>query len=511
MPRSASPSPAPLTASPRTMPSSPATATRAGSRAKPRTRWPAAISRGARSAPIAPVTPVTRTFIRGCQRKASWSPKTYGRCGLFSHEGVRKGAFAGKNGGSREICGICGKRRCSPSPRSGWMPPFRERGCRRGGRCRRWRRFALPRRRCRARSATSDATSCVRSTSRSRARPSAPTIPTGCGRRASCASPSARSAGRRRRGRSRRRRSRPRSIAERPLSWAAPDLRGRVAVVTGASRGVGRGVALALGDCGATVYVTGRSTRAHARATAQTTVEDTADEVSARGGRGIPAVADHTDDAQTEALFARVAAEQGGRLDLLVANAWGGYEAGTEGFTDPFWRQPLERWDAMFTAGLRAQYACARAAAPAMIENATGLVAITGGTDLAGHYLGNVPYAVVKAASSRLVVALAHELRAHGVAAVGVYPGFTRTEAVVAAVAEQGGEPPPETHSPEYVGRAVAPVLAAPDRLRLSGTGAQAATLARRYGFADVDGRAIAPFALPDEDRLSAPSSDSSA
>jgi NAD(P)-dependent dehydrogenase (short-subunit alcohol dehydrogenase family) len=286
------------------------------------------------------------------------------------------------------------------------------------------------------------------------------------------------------------------------MTWSPPDLRGRVAVVTGASRGVGRGVALALGDCGATVYVTGRSSRAYARAGTAGTVEDTADEVTARGGRGVPAPADHTDDAQTEALFARVAAEQDGRLDLVVANAWGGYEAGTEDFTAPFWEQPLERWDAMFTAGLRAQYACARAGAPAMIENATGLVVLTGGTDLASHYLGNVPYDVVKAASSRLVVALAHELRAHGVAAVGVYPGFTRTEAVVAAFAAQGTEPPPETHSPELVGRAVAHVLADEERMRLTGTGAQAATLARRYGFADVDGRTIAPFSLPEDFRL---------
>jgi len=294
------------------------------------------------------------------------------------------------------------------------------------------------------------------------------------------------------------------------MSWAAPDLRGRVAVVTGASRGVGRGVALALGDCGATVYVTGRSSRAHARAGTPGTVEDTADEVTARGGSGVAAPADHTDDAQTAGLFARVGAEQRGRLDLVVANAWGGYEAGTGDFTAPFWEQPLARWDAMFAAGLRAQYACARAAAPAMIENATGVIALTGGTDLAGHYLGNVPYDVVKAASSRLVVALAHELRPHGVAAVGVYPGFTRTEAVVAAFAKQGTEPPPETHSPEFVGRAVAHVLADAGRMRLSGGGAQAATLARRYGFADVDGRTIAPFELPDDLRLSA-SSDPSA
>jgi NAD(P)-dependent dehydrogenase (short-subunit alcohol dehydrogenase family) len=290
------------------------------------------------------------------------------------------------------------------------------------------------------------------------------------------------------------------------MTWSVPDLRGRVAVVTGASRGVGRGVALALGDCGATVYVTGRSTRAHARAGASGTVEDTADDVAARGGRGIPALADHTDDAQTDALFARVAEEQGGRLDLLVANAWGGYEAGTEGFTAAFWEQPLSRWDAMFTAGLRAQYACARAAAPAMVANGSGLIVVTGGTDLQSHYLGNVPYDVVKAASSRLVVALAHELRDHGVAVVGVYPGFTRTEAVVEAFAKQGAQPPPETHSPEYVGRAVGHVLADPDGMALTGSGAQAATLARRYGFADIDGREIAPFALPDEFRLVTPS-----
>ena len=108
----------------------------------------------------------------------------------------------------------------------------------------------------------------------------------------------------------------------------------------------------------------------------------------------------------------------------------------------------MARWDAMFTAGLRAQFAAARAATPAMVARGVGLIVVTGGTDLGDHYLGNVPYDVVKAASTRLVVALAHELRPHGVAAVGVHPGFTRTEAVIDAFAQQGAEPPPETHSP---------------------------------------------------------------
>ncbi|MEA2381968.1 MAG: hypothetical protein QOH72_1939 [Solirubrobacteraceae bacterium] len=288
------------------------------------------------------------------------------------------------------------------------------------------------------------------------------------------------------------------------MTWPAPDLEGRVAVVTGASRGVGRGVALVLGECGATVYVTGRSVRAHARARddAPGTVDDTADEVTARGGRGIAAPTDHTDDAQTAALLARVTSEHAGRLDLLVANAWGGYEGHGPDFTAPFWEQPLARWDAMFTAGLRAQFATARAASPAMVARGDGLIVLTGGTDMPDHYLGNVPYDVVKAASSRLVVGLARELRPHGVAAVGVYPGFTRTEAVVEAFAKQGVEPPRETHSPELVGRAIAALLADPERLALTGTGAQAATFARRYGFGDVDGRAVEPFVLPDEYRL---------
>src|SRR6185312_11977207 len=116
-------------------------------------------------------------------------------------------------------------------------------------------------------------------------------------------------------------------------------------------RGVGRGIALALGDCGATVYVTGRSTRGAGAPAGPGTVDDAAEAVTARGGRGIPAPTDHTDDDRVAALFARVAEEQDGRLDLVVANAWGGYEGDVQAeFARPFWEGSADRWDAMFTS-----------------------------------------------------------------------------------------------------------------------------------------------------------------
>lgn len=281
------------------------------------------------------------------------------------------------------------------------------------------------------------------------------------------------------------------------MAWAPPDLSDRVAVVTGASRGVGKGVALVLGECGATVFVTGRSSRSGGAV--ERTVEDTAEEVTARGGRGVSAVTDHTDDAQVDALFDRVRREAG-RLDLLVANAWGGYQNyDYRLFGLPFWEQPVERFDTMVGAGLRSHLTASRAAAPLMLDRQRGLIVLTGGWDDPGRYLGNVPYDLVKTATSRLVATMGHELRPHGVSVVGVYPGFTRTEAVVEAFASGGAEPPPNAHSPELVGRAVAAVAADPDVASLSGTGAQVATLAERYGFTDVDGRSFERFVLPDE------------
>jgi NAD(P)-dependent dehydrogenase (short-subunit alcohol dehydrogenase family) len=273
------------------------------------------------------------------------------------------------------------------------------------------------------------------------------------------------------------------------MSWRPPDLHRRLAVVTGATRGVGKGIALVLGECGATVVVTGR-----------TTVDEAAAEVGERGGRGIAAQVDHTDDAAVEELFGSLP-----KVDLLVANAWGGYEDyDRAGFTAPFWEQPPERFDTMFRTGLRAQFTAARAVAPLMVEAGRGLIVLTGFPGRT-HYLGQLPYDVIKAGVDRMVSGLAHELRPHGVSAVGVWPGFTRTERVVEAFAADGAEPPSETHSSEFPGRAVAMLAADAELASLSGEGRQAAEWAQRYGFEDVDGRTITPFALPEELRLQVP------
>jgi NAD(P)-dependent dehydrogenase (short-subunit alcohol dehydrogenase family) len=275
------------------------------------------------------------------------------------------------------------------------------------------------------------------------------------------------------------------------VSWTPPRLDGRVALVTGATRGVGKGIALALGDGGATVYVTGRST-----------VDDVAAAVTARGGRGVGVRVDHSDDAQVEALFERVLSESG-RLDVAVANAWGGYaDHEHTTFAAPLWQQPLSRWQTMFEHGLRSTLTTARAATRTFVDRRSGLLVCTGGWDDAREFLGNVYYDIQKSAVARLVAGLAHEARPFGVAVVGVYPGFTRTEAVVDAFAADGMEPPAAAHSPEYVGRAVVHLAADPAVLERSGSGAQAAAYAADYGFVDVDGRTFEPFRMPPENRL---------
>ncbi|MBF6353002.1 SDR family NAD(P)-dependent oxidoreductase [Nocardia higoensis] len=277
--------------------------------------------------------------------------------------------------------------------------------------------------------------------------------------------------------------------------WQPPVLSSKVAVVTGASRGVGRGIALALGEAGAKVYVTGRSVRGEPTTEGLPgTIDDTADEVTARGGLGVAVRCDHTDDADTERLFAQIA-ETDGRVDILVNNAWSGYERWPEAkFDAPFWKQPAWRWE-LFAGSLRGQFVASRLAAPLMIAGGSGLIVNVSFTD-GEVYLGQTAYDVCKTASDRMVVGMGYELRKHGVGAVAVHPGFVRTERVEAAWDLLGEGPAQVVHSPEYVGRAIAHLAADPDVIEYSGKRLAVGDLAVQYGFADTDGRQPPPFRL---------------
>jgi NAD(P)-dependent dehydrogenase (short-subunit alcohol dehydrogenase family) len=271
-------------------------------------------------------------------------------------------------------------------------------------------------------------------------------------------------------------------------------LDGRIAVVTGGSRGAGRSIAHVLGEHGATVYVTGRSTGSERTENLPGTIEATAEEVSARGGQGIAVRCDHTRDGDVEALFLRVEQERG-RLDLLVNSAWGGYERHEgRGFVAPFWEQPARHWDGMFTAGLRAHLFAARAAAPMMIAQKQGLIVSVVAWAF-GEYLGNLFYDVSKAATIRLAFALSKELAPHGVAALALAPGFMRTERVMAAHAAEPFDLS-ATESPEYLGRAVAHLAADHLIMKKSGLILTVGELAEEYGFTDLDSCRPPPFRL---------------
>jgi NAD(P)-dependent dehydrogenase (short-subunit alcohol dehydrogenase family) len=273
-------------------------------------------------------------------------------------------------------------------------------------------------------------------------------------------------------------------------------LKGRVAVVTGASRGAGRGIALALGEAGATVYVTGRSSRGHATENLPGSIDETAEAVTARGGRGIPVRCDHTVDEEVQALFGQVRHENG-HLDLLVNNAWGGYAGMYDGsgwgdgtqFDAPFWQQSLSRWDGMFTAGVRAHLVATYYGAPLMLGRPHGLIINTTFYD-EGKYLGNVFYDVAKAAVNRAAFALSHDFAPHGIAAIALTPGFMRTERTTSAGAIKDLS---RTESPEYIGRAVVALATDPNLMAKTGQTLATGDLAQEYGFTDVDGRQLPP------------------
>src|SRR5438270_13981982 len=252
-----------------------------------------------------------------------------------------------------------------------------------------------------------------------------------------------------------------------------------VAVVTGATQGVGKGVATELAEAGAHVFVTGRS----------------ASDQKAMGERITEVRCDHRDDAQVDAAFARIRREAT-NIDILVNNVWGGYENmienGSFTWPKPFWEQPLWRWDAMFSAGVRAHYRASQLAAAGMVERKRGLI-VNISFWAAQKHIGNVAYGVSKAATDKMTADMAAELKAHGVAAVSLYPGLVRTEKVMEAAQYLDLS---NSESPDFIGRAVAALAADNGVLRYSGQVLVAAALAQEYGYTDVDGKTPRPLTL---------------
>lgn len=266
-------------------------------------------------------------------------------------------------------------------------------------------------------------------------------------------------------------------------------LEGKVALVTGASRGVGKGVALGLGEAGATVYLTGRTVdEGTAPSRMPGTISQTAAEVDSLGGHGIAVQLDHTDDEAVRALFKKIKRTHK-RLDLLVNNVWGGYEHFTNGEKfwkeKGFWEAPFTRWDSMFQSGVRAHYTPSALAVPLMIAGGGGLIV---NISFFAAQLDNmgVAYGAAKAADDRMAIAMAHDLRPHNIAAVSLYPGLVRTESVMANAKFFDMS---NSESPQFIGRAVAALAADPAIMDKSGQVLVAAALGREYGFTDVDGR----------------------
>jgi NAD(P)-dependent dehydrogenase (short-subunit alcohol dehydrogenase family) len=273
-------------------------------------------------------------------------------------------------------------------------------------------------------------------------------------------------------------------------------LNGKVAVVTGASRGVGKGVAIGLGEAGATVYATGRSTQEQEDVEKLGgTVFSTADAVTAIGGKGIAVHCDHTRDGETQAVFETVASESG-RIDILVNNAWAGYERMNEGqvftYFKPFWEQPFWRWDAMFDAGVRAVYTCSAFAARMMILQKSGLI-VNISFWAAQKYMSNTAYGVSKAAVDKMTEYMAIELEKFDIAVISLYPGLVRTESVMRNAENFDMS---NSESPQFIGRVVAALANDPDIMKKSGKVLVAAAEALEYGVVDIDGKQPRPVTL---------------
>ncbi|XP_013381822.1 dehydrogenase/reductase SDR family member 1-like [Lingula anatina] len=276
-------------------------------------------------------------------------------------------------------------------------------------------------------------------------------------------------------------------------------LAGQVAVVTGATRGIGRGIALQLGEAGATVYITGRTLKS--KGNSKLSLEGTAEEIESRGGKGIPVQCDHSKDEEIKALFDRVKAEQHGRLDILVNNAYSAVERVLGNINQPFWEQEPEIWDDVNNVGLRNHYVCSVYAARLMIPRKRGLIVNI--SSMGGlNYLFNVAYGVGKAAVDRLAADTAHDLKKYNIASVSLWPasGPVQTELAIDMLDDSKihveGVPADmlkhvwcESESTEYSGKCIVALATDPNIMQMTGKVLLTAELGTKYGFKDINGK----------------------
>jgi NAD(P)-dependent dehydrogenase (short-subunit alcohol dehydrogenase family) len=292
--------------------------------------------------------------------------------------------------------------------------------------------------------------------------------------------------------------------ADRSRGTVAPDaLRGRVAVVAGATRGAGRGIAAALGEAGATVICSGRSSRGRSLRSdydRPETIEETAELVTSLGGRGIPAAVDHLDAGQVARLADRIR-DAHGHIDILVNDIWGAerLKGGPPDWNKPIWELDLEKGLRILRLAIDTHLTTSHHLLPLMITRPGGLlIEVTDGTAEynASHYRLSVFYDLAKAAVNRLAFSQGHELAPHQATAVAITPGWLRSEMMLEAyqVTEdtwRTAKAPPGfavSESPRYVGRAIAALAADPDRHRWNQRSVTSGQLAAEYGFTDLDG-----------------------
>lgn len=267
----------------------------------------------------------------------------------------------------------------------------------------------------------------------------------------------------------------------------------KIALVAGATRGAGRGIATALGEAGATVYCTGRSSRAgKVNRKRPETIEETAAIVTAHGGTGIPVKVDHTDPKQVKRLISRIRREHG-RLDILVNDIWGGDELTEWG--KPLWKTSLDKGLTMLERAIHTHIITSHAAIPLMLGKGGTIIEITDGEGM--YYRGNIYYDLVKTSVIRLAFAMSEELKHDKISAIAITPGFLRSEAMldIFGVTEENWRDAAKkephfiaSETPLYVGRAVAAVAADPKNSKKSGRVYSSAELAQEYGFTDADG-----------------------